>query len=358
MKFDDARAYTRLAAGRRTACRKRRAGFGVAPCHHGEWLQGEFQDGLFFVPGLVTVPCPLFRSRATFAITPRSPIITVFPKTHVKALRAAQLTLQWLGWRHMGGELSIENRAPAGFGFGSSTADCLSAVRAVASALGRVLPAEVEARLAIAAEGASDSTMFGATRPVLFLQCHGRILETFHPGWPEMLLLGFCTSTGATGVDTSSVQRPDYTMAEHREFARLRADMRRGIESQSVELLGQVAGRSAEINHRYFPIPQFSRLKAVVRKVNGAGMQIAHTGCLAGFIFPNDANSERSITKAQKELADIGIAKTWRFKIGKNGTANKCPFRRAKGTMVLIPRSIRMCRRPREFAARQGQQLL
>jgi uncharacterized protein involved in propanediol utilization len=293
-------------------------GFGVAPCHHGEWLQGEFQDGPLSVPGLVTVPCPLFRSRATFALNPHSAGVRVRPKTHVKALKAAQLTFQWLGRPHAGGELSIRNRAPAGFGFGSSTADCLSAIRAVASALGRVLPAEAEARLAIAAEGASDSTMFDAARPVLFLQCHGRILEAFHPGWPEMILLGFCTDTDAKGVDTASVRRPAYSTAERCEFARLRADVRRGIASQSVELLGQIAERSAEINHRYFPIPQFSALKALVRRVGAAGMQVAHTGCLAGIVFRSNANSERSIAQAQKGLAAVGIAKTWRFKIGKN----------------------------------------
>jgi uncharacterized protein involved in propanediol utilization len=219
----------------------------------------------------------------------------------------------------------IRNRAPAGFGFGSSTADCLSAIRAVASALGRVLPAEAEARLAITAEGASDGTMFDATRPALFLQCHGRILEAFHPGWPEMVLLGFCTGTDGEGVDTTSVRRPAYSMAERCEFARLRADVRRGIESQSIELLGQVARRSAEINHRYFPIPQFSELEALVQKVDAAGIQIAHTGCLAGLIFRNNANTERSIRSAQEGLAAMGIAKTWCFKIGKAVTAVKRP---------------------------------
>lgn len=303
----------------------RRTGFGVAPCHHGEWLQGEFQDGPLSVPGLVTVPCPLFRARATFALTPQSASVRIHPKTHVKALKAAQLTLQWLGRPHVGGELSIRDRAPAGFGFGSSTADCLSAIRAVASALGWVLPAETEARLAIAAEGASDSTMFDAARPVLFLQCHGRILEAFHPGWPEMILLGFCTGTNARGVDTALVRRPLYSTAERCEFARLRADVRRGIDNQSVELLAQVATRSAEINHRYFPIPQFSELKALVRKVGAAGMQVAHTGCLAGIIFRGNANSERSIAQAQKGLAAMGIAKTWRFKIGKNETTIRRP---------------------------------
>jgi hypothetical protein len=64
-------------------------------------------------------------------------------------------------------------------------------------------------------------------------------------------------------------------------------------------------------------------LQALVRKVDAAGMQIAHTGCVAGFVFPAGANSGRSITQAHKGLAAIGIVKTWRFKIGKNGTAVK-----------------------------------
>jgi uncharacterized protein involved in propanediol utilization len=323
MKSGSARVYARPSMSRRPAYCDRRTGFGVAPCHHGEWLQGQFLDGLRSVPGLVTVPCPLFRSRATFAISPDSALLSVHPKTHAKALRAARLALQWLGQPQVGGKLSIKNRAPARFGFGSSTADCLSAIRAVASALGRVLPAADQARLAIAAEGASDSTMFDASRPVLFLQCHGRILETFHPGWPEMVLLGFCTSADAKGVDTASIRRPAYSMAECREFARLRADLRRAIENRSVELLAQVGMRSAEINHRYFPVPHFSELKALAQRVGAAGLQIAHTGCLAGIIFPGDGDSERSITQAQNGLAAVGIAKTWRFRLGKSGRTTK-----------------------------------
>lgn len=254
--------------------------------------------------------------------------LRVRPKTHVKALKAARFTLQLLGHANRGGELSIRNRAPAGFGFGSSTADCLSTIRAVASALGRVLPAEAEARLTIAAEGASDSIMFDAARPALFSQCHGRILEAFHPGWPEMLLLGFCTASDGEGVDTASVRRPAYNMAERCEFARLRADMRRGIESQSIGLLGQVAERSAQINHRYFPIPRFSELEALVRKVGAAGIQIAHTGCLAALIFPGDADAEHSTMMAQQGLATLGIMNTWRFRVGKT-ERQPMPFTRA-----------------------------
>ncbi|MBW0001185.1 MAG: hypothetical protein JO015_18995 [Verrucomicrobia bacterium] len=319
MKSGDSGANVRPARRRRPANRDRGTGFGAAPCHHGEWLQGEFQDGPLLIPGLVTVPCPLFRSRAIFTLTPLSATITVRPGTHVKALRAARLTLQWLQRPHLGGELAIRNRAPAGFGFGSSTADCLSAIRAVASAFGRILPAETEARLAIAAEGASDSTMFDASRPVLFSQCHGRILESFRRGWPEMFLLGFCTSTDGKGVDTAAVRRPAYAPAERREFARLRGDLRRGLEGQSVELLGRVAERSAELNHSYFPVPQLSELQALARSVGAAGIQVAHTGCLAGLIFRNDATSERSITTAQGGLAALGIARTWPFRIGENG---------------------------------------
>src|SRR5690349_6197809 len=147
-------------------------GVGVAPCHHGEWLQGEFLDAGGYCPALVTVPCPLFQSRAEFSITCQNSEITVAPTNRVKALRAARLALEWFGARNTGGDLRIENAAPLGFGFGSSTADCLSAIRAVAAALERTLSTETEAHLTVSAEGASDSTMFGV-KPVLFAQCKG-----------------------------------------------------------------------------------------------------------------------------------------------------------------------------------------
>ena len=44
-----------------------RMGKARAPIHHGEIVQGAFRVDGRVMRGLVTLPCPLYRSRATFA---------------------------------------------------------------------------------------------------------------------------------------------------------------------------------------------------------------------------------------------------------------------------------------------------
>ena len=290
-------------------------GRGAAPGHHGEWLQGEFFHAGGYDPALVSVPCPLFRAEAEFLIDPHRATLTVVPAGRVKALRAARLTLESFGAHAMGGQLRIRNPAPVGFGFGSSTADCLSAVRAVAAALQQALTADAEAHLAVSAEGASDGTMC-EVQPALFAQCKGKVLEAFLPGWPELIVLGFPLFDEAQGVDTLAVRRPDYAVAEREEFEALRQWFRHGIMTGSVELLGRVADRSAEINQRYFPIPRFPQLRAVAQASGAAGLQIAHTGCIAGLIFRNDNTSSERLCVARHGLRRIGIARDWRFRLG------------------------------------------
>lgn len=103
-------------------------GTGTAPVHHGELLQGAF-TGPSGAPvrALVTLPCPLHTTRATFTPVPGGEV-TVSPPWKEKARRAAELALDG---RHLrtGGHLDLVGDAPLGRGFGSSTSDVLAAVR-------------------------------------------------------------------------------------------------------------------------------------------------------------------------------------------------------------------------------------
>ncbi|NBH02762.1 kinase, partial [Amycolatopsis sp. SID8362] len=152
-----------------------RAGSFRVDAHHGEILQGVFAEGGRLRRGLVTLPCPLYSTRATFLPTEDAGT-TVRPAWRSKARRAADLTLARLGHPVPGGLLDITSDIPLCRGFGSSTADVTSAIGAVLAATGRRLsPAEVGA-LAVEAETASDSLMYGG-RAVVFAHREGEPIE-------------------------------------------------------------------------------------------------------------------------------------------------------------------------------------
>lgn len=257
-----------------------RVGAGTAIAHHGEVLQGVFGDGDGPpVHALVTLPLPDLRSVSVFSPDGRRDI-GVRPSWKVKALAAAEAARRRLGWSG-GGTLEVRSSIAAERGLGSSTADVVSAIEAVAAALGRAIPAEEIARLAVAAEGASDAVMFG-DRTVLFAGREGRVLEDWGKPLPavEVVSLDF-----GHGVDTLALQPIRYTAAEVETFAGLRAVLRQAVADGSPNLLARVATASAEINQRYRPHPRFALAMSVAERSGALGIQLAHSGTVIGLLY-------------------------------------------------------------------------
>lgn len=149
-------------------------GEGHAIGHHGELIQGVFEDEQGRLHrGLVTIPLDGLRSTAQLILN-ESAILSVVPREKTKALRAAHLTLEQLGRAKAGGLLRIESNIPVGHGYGSSTADVVASIRAAAAALGTKLPPASISRLAVAAETASDATAF-ETEALLLRSGKGRL---------------------------------------------------------------------------------------------------------------------------------------------------------------------------------------
>ncbi|MFI5793177.1 kinase [Streptomyces sp. NPDC051677] len=291
-------------------------GTGTAPVHHGELLQGAF-TGPSGAPvrALVTLPCPLHTTRATFTPVPGGEV-TVSPPWKEKARRAAELTLDGLRLR-TGGRLDLVGDAPTGRGFGSSTSDVLAAVRAVRDAFGAPLTAREAARLAVRAETASDALMFEATA-VLFAQREGTVVEDFGHRLPPLHVLGFGSRADGHGVNTLALPAPRYDSAEIARFDRLRVLLRRALRAQDAALLGAVATRSALLNQRRLPVPGLDRLLTTARACGALGLQIAHSGDIAAFLFapePPEARTPRT-TRARELLRGAGVEECWEFAVG------------------------------------------
>lgn len=294
---------------------ERRTGIAVAPAHHGEILQGIFAVDGHLKRGLVTLPCEIYTARACFtAIEAQG--ITVSPTWKSKAKRAAELTVAALrehGIGAFGGYLKVTSRIPLGQGFGSSTSDVLAAIWAVADAFSIQLPAAIVAKLAVAAELASDSLMFEESS-VLFAHRDGEVIEDFGNCLPGMHVVGFMTRPRSEGVDTLALAPARYSKREIEILCELRSDLREAIVKKNIELLGKVATASTEINQRYLPIPNLERIESIGKATGSAGIQVSHSGNIAGLLFDHgDPDILARMGDSRVMLESAGFNEQWQF---------------------------------------------
>jgi uncharacterized protein involved in propanediol utilization len=264
-------------------------GVGYACAHHGELLQGMFTDHARQLRrALVTLPQPDRGSRAVFQPSEHHWGIVGTPEL-IKVRRAALQVLREFSTHPSpakGGQIEITSDVPRGIGMGSSTADVTATIRAVADYHGVALSREEEGRLAVLAECASDSIMID-DRVVLFAHRDGLVMETFGYRLPPMIVIG-CDADPGVRVDTLAFPPADYDDREIGAFQALRGALRRSIATEDVSLLGKVATASARINQRYLPKPWLDRLIGLCRSHGGCGVQVAHSGTVAGLIFDPD----------------------------------------------------------------------
>lgn len=290
-----------------------------AVSHHGELLQGAFDvGGGEPVRALVTLVRADLGAVARF-VPRRGALLTVAPAWKSKAERAVRCALASVGAADHGGHLELSDEIPLGYGLGSSTSDVVAAIRAVTRAFGAPASPAAIARLAVEAEVASDSIMF-EDRVVLFAQREGRIVEDLGPAWPSLVVLGFNTDPSERGIPTLDLQLPAYSWQELQMFKPLLGLLRAAVAVQSACYLGRVATASARINQRHLPKPRFDELERVAEATGAVGIQVAHSGTVAGLLFdPAVDDLEPRLEAADRALAELGFAPSWRFTAGAAG---------------------------------------
>jgi uncharacterized protein involved in propanediol utilization len=289
-----------------------RMGTARVHAHHGEVVQGLFysSDG---TPehGLVTLPCALFGARARFRPLRAGPL-TVHPGDRGRARLAARLTLDALGRTGWGGSLRLESDVPVRWGCGSSTTDVLTTIRAVADAFGTVLEPEWIARLSVASETASDSLMYGPERAVLFAQRRGSVLMDLGGPLPTVRVLGFNTD-GGRGVETLALPPMPYSAWEVEAFRPMLGLLRRAVEQQDPALMGRVATASTVITQRHRPKRGMPQLLRLAREAGALGVQVAHSGTVAGFLFEPGRGAADRVEQARAGLRRLEVNESWEF---------------------------------------------
>jgi len=287
-------------------------GVGYAPAHHGELMQGMFTDDSGQLRrALVSLPQPDRGTRAVFYPSHSHWGVVAAPE-FTKVRRAALLALRELSTHPAspkGGQVEIISDVPRGIGMGSSTSDVAATIRAVADYHGMPLSREEVGRLSVLAECASDSVMID-DRVVLFAHRDGIVLETFAPRLPSMIVIGCDTEPGAK-VDTLALQPADYCDDEIGAFQVLRGALRRALATEDVQLVGRVATASARINERFLPKPNLEILLAECLRNGGCGIQVAHSGTVAGMIFDaRRPGTQEGVQRSISFIEELGLVLT------------------------------------------------
>lgn len=280
-------------------------GYALQGGHFGEILQGEAtaRDGSR-VRALCTLPQTRWRSCAVL-VTDDTRELRVDPPEAKKALGAALAAFELCGVTPPGGTLSITSSIPIGAGMGSSSADMAAAVQAVARALDASITWTQTAWILRNIEGAVDPIMIA--RPVLYAQRRAQVLRSYER-FPDMTVVGLDTAPLADGgIDTAAFTAPEYALTEQALHAQLVRRLDEALREGDVRKLGQVATASALVNQRYLPKPRMDELLAIKTATEAAGLIVAHTGTVAGFIYEPHALGEAKRAYVDGRITEMGF---------------------------------------------------
>jgi uncharacterized protein involved in propanediol utilization len=289
-----------------------RAGTGTARHHHGEILQGACTRAGTLTPCLITMPGRGCGSTARYVRMTHEPL-QVLPRWKIKAAEAARLALEHLDEAPLG-LLEIECSVETGIGLGSSTCDVVAAIRAVCAAYGARLAPERVARIAVEAEGAADPIMF-EDEVVVFAQRHGEVLESFGNWIPSLTVLSLDMDSARGGIETLGLPFPKYTPAELAVLESLIGAAREAFRGRDAAAIARVATASAKLNQRFVPMRAFDDVCALAERYDALGVQISHSGTVAGILFdPRCAPLESDIlTRARADAQALGARPLGQF---------------------------------------------
>lgn len=284
----------------------------AVPAHCGELFQGihESADGTIR-RCLVTQLTSGFHCRTEVHRVDQVGLFSR-PLGRTKALRSAELTLEFLGadtHPFPGLLLDFQSNIPEGLGAGSSSSDCLAASRAVQQLLGATLAPEIEYRICVSAEGSTDPIMFN--RAVLAAHREGEIIADLGPA-PRLAAVSFDADPLGRGVNTDNHPRARYNRDEMERLRTLLARLILAFKSGDLAAICSVSSQSARINQRHLPNPAFWYLQNAPQRLGGLGFSVAHSGTAATLLFDLDDHAvSTNIEQAVTELGRLGYTRTW-----------------------------------------------
>ena len=289
--------------------RRASEGRGTAVGTCGEFVQGMLPDGTPF-----HVTCPINKSATVIAqLQPAQEMeVTGLLKDH----RKLGLALEYTAERFELGPVRIAilhwSDLDVAKGMGSSTADVLAAVRAVADAVGETLSPDEEGGLAARVES-SDGTMHFGIAAVNHRTCR-RIREW---DWFPELAIVMLVPHDIVNTHSISFSGQEQHAAE---YAQLLANLDEAVAMRDIAAFAAQATVSASLNEPYQVNLYARRLTPRLDELRALGVNVGHTGTVCGLLYPNtdDGRGHASdacfeMRRRFPELKDVKVVTTPRW---------------------------------------------
>lgn len=277
---------------RLTSSDKSLEGRGVAPGTCGEFAQGPLLDGDEF-----HVTCPINKS-ATVDVEVRAAdgySVTGLQPHQKKLELALKYACDHLGLEDLMIHVRWWSDLEIGKGMGSSTADVLAGIRAVASAVGERLSPEVEGELATRVES-SDGTMYPGI--VAVNQKTGVALRRWS-WYPEFVIVMLVPH------DTVLTEAIRFEGKERlaSEYAELLVQFDEAVAARSAADFAATSTRAAELNARYVVNPYANILASRLDEFGALGLNVGHTGTVCGLLYPNTKSGQQRASEVCFEMS-------------------------------------------------------
>jgi len=300
------RAVSASAAKKGAKRVRTREGRGSAPGTCGEFIQGLLPDGTPF-----HVTCPINMSSTVVAkLRPADETSIIGLRDHQSKLALAiEYTVERLEIGAQEVTIWPWSDIDVGKGMGSSTADVLAGIRAVANAVGRQLCESEEGALAARVES-SDGSMYPGIAAINHKTCEMIKAWDWFPEFAIVMLVP------RESVDTPSVP---FTGQEElaEEYASLLANMDSAIADRSLSRFAEQSTRSAELNQRFLVNPYSRTLSRRLDELGALGLNVGHTGTVCGLLFPNTEKGQMTASEACfrvkeefRDLKDVKVVTT------------------------------------------------
>lgn len=268
-------------------------GKGSAPGTCGELVQGLLPDGTNF-----HVTCPITKS-ATVVVRMRSATSTTIHGLRDEQRKLEQSLVRTAKALDLG-ELEIHvdhwSDLDIGKGMGSSTADVLSAARALADASQNELTPEMLGEIASSVES-SDGTMYEGLAMVNHKT--GIALRQW-AWWPELAIAMIIPSNR---IDTESITFAGKGRLAA-QYQRMFNDIEVAVAAQDPPAFAAQATVSGELNQRFVPNPYFRALRNRLDEFGALGANVGHTGTVCGLLWENTDEGSDAACAACMQLQE------------------------------------------------------
>lgn len=269
-------------------------GEGTAPGTCGEFAQGVLPDGTPF-----HVTCPINKSATVKVGIRRSQELSVngLAEHQRKLGLAIEATARVFDLGEV--EITVQHWSDldVGKGMGSSTADVLAGIRAVADAADRSLSPAQEGELAAHIES-SDGSMYPGLAAVNHRTCE---LIRSWDWFPEFAIVMLVPHES---VDTASISfRGQEDLAS--EYQDLLSRMDEAIDSRSIDAFAEQSTRSAILNEPFLLNPYCQKLSRRLGDFGALGINTGHTGTVCGLLYPNSEQGRMRASEAWFEVQRI-----------------------------------------------------